>query len=102
MPPTPTPQPRPYGAAPASPTLVGTVTHWYPHVDAAIVRIDAGELRIGDLIRFEGHTTDFEHRVTQMEIDHRSVQTASAGQVVGIQVRERVREHDRVLKVQRS
>jgi putative protease len=78
------------------------VTHWYPHVDAAIVRIDAGELRIGDLIRFEGHTTDFEHRVTQMEIDHRSVQTASAGQVVGIKVRERVREHDRVLKVQRS
>jgi translation elongation factor EF-1alpha len=78
------------------------VTHWYSHVQAAIVRIDAGQLRVGDVIRFEGHTTDFEHRVTQMEMDHRPVEVASAGQVVGIRVADRVREHDRVYRVRGS
>ena len=84
--------------APPSPRL-GVVTHFYSHVNAAIVRIEVGEIRVGDTLRFTGHTTDVRQRVDRIELAHEQVSFASAGQEVGIQVRERVREHDEVRKV---
>jgi putative protease len=78
---------------------VGTVTHYFPHVNAAAVRVEAGEIRVGDLLHFQGHTTDFQERVGRIELEHVAVDVARPGDVVGIQVTERVREHDQVLKV---
>jgi putative protease len=100
VPPTPA-APREFGRPPAAQAeeYVGIVTHYFPHVDAAAVRIEAGEIRVGDLLRFEGHTTDFEQRVNRIELEHAEIEVARVGQLVGIQVSERVREHDRVLKV---
>jgi hypothetical protein len=90
--------PQPAAAAPAVPRL-GIVTHFYGHANAAIVRIESGEIRVGDMLRFIGHTTDFEQRVDRIELEHAQVPFARAGQEVGVQVRERVREHDEVRKV---
>jgi hypothetical protein len=89
--------------APASeenPEDVGTVVHYYPHVNAAIVRVERGGFRVGDTLEFQGYTTKFQQRVAHIELEHESVGSAAPGQVVGIQVTERVREHDRVRKVQ--
>ena len=77
------------------------MTHYYGHVNAAIVALDAGELRVGDMVHFRGHTTDFYQRVDHMEVDHAPVQSARAGQVIGLQVSQRVRENDSVTKVAR-
>ena len=63
------------------------------------MRIEFGEVRVGDTLRFTGHTTDFEQRVERIELEHAQVPFARAGQEVGIQVRERVRELDEVRKV---
>ena len=75
------------------------VTHFYAHVNAAIIDVQAGEIRIGDMLHFTGHTTDLRVRVNRIEHEHESIPVARAGQVVGIQVSDRVREHDQVHKV---
>ncbi|MEE8581163.1 MAG: hypothetical protein V3T33_06190 [Myxococcota bacterium] len=81
------------------PTLLGSVTHYYSHVGAAIVQIDSGELRVGDTLHFRGRTTDFYQRVERLELEHQPIQRAVAGQDVGIQVSQRVREHDEVFRL---
>ena len=70
-------------------------------MNAGIVSVGHGELRVGDTIHFRGHTTDFYQRVDHLEIDHASVKVASPGQQAGIQVAQRVREGDKVLRVSR-
>lgn len=75
---------------------MGVVTHYYPHVDAAVVAIERGELRVGDTIHVQGHTTDYYQRVDRLELDHQQVQSARAGQSVGVHVFQRVREGDAV------
>ncbi len=78
---------------------MGRVTHFYGHVNAAIVLIEQGAIQVGDLLHFHGHTTDFTHRVLRIELEHAIVQRAVSGQIVGIEISERVREHDEVFKV---
>ena len=77
------------------------MTHFFGHVNAGIVKIAEGELRVGDTVHFRGHTTDFYQRVDRIEIDHQAVESAAAGQEAGIQVAQRVREGDKVLRVSR-
>ena len=79
--------------------LVGTVVHYFKGPSVAVVRVTEGELAVGDRIRFHGHTTEFTEQLTSMEVDHRKVERATAGQEVAIQVTDRAREHDQVLKV---
>ena len=78
---------------------MGVVTHYFPHVDAAVVQVESGEIRVGDTLQFRGHTTDFQQRVDRIELDHQPIEVARVGQIVGVHVNERVREHDQVLKL---
>jgi putative protease len=87
--------------AAAAPDRIGVVTHYYGHVDAAIIRLESGEVRVGDTVHIRGHTTDFYQRVEHIELDHQMVESAKAGQTVGIQVSQRVREGDEVIRVSR-
>lgn len=77
---------------------VGRVTHYYGKVGAAVIELQAGDLRVGDTIRIRGKTTDFSQTVESMEVDRKPVQSAGPGQVVGIKVLERARVDDRVFK----
>ena len=87
------------GVAAGMPQRIGSMTHYYPHVDAGVIEIDAGELRVGDTIHVRGHTTDYYQRVDRIEVDHRAVEVARPGQSVGVHVTQRVREGDAVWKV---
>ena len=78
---------------------MGVVTHYYGHVNAGIIRIESGELRVGDTIHIRGATTDFYQRISHIEVEHETVAVARVGQVVGIQVSQRVREGDEVIRV---
>ncbi|MBI1967382.1 MAG: hypothetical protein HYS40_05290 [Gemmatimonadetes bacterium] len=77
---------------------IGTVTHYFDRLQVAVVQLTAGEIAIGDRIHFRGHTTEFTETVTSMEVDHRKVERAKAGEEVAIQVVGRARLHDKVLK----
>ncbi|MBI3317154.1 MAG: hypothetical protein HYZ85_04030 [Candidatus Omnitrophica bacterium] len=80
-------------------TLVGHVTHYFDHVQAAAVKVEAGQIKIGDRLYFKGHTTDFEETLESLQIDHVSVPKAGRGAEAGIRVKSRVREGDAVYKV---
>lgn len=78
---------------------VGKVTIFFAKPSVAAIDITAGTLAIGDSIRIKGATTNFDQKIESMEIDRKPVPSASAGQSVGIKVKERVRPHDKVYKI---
>jgi translation elongation factor EF-Tu-like GTPase len=78
---------------------IGIVEHFFNKVSVAAIHITGGELHIGDTIHFVGTHTDITQQVESMEIDRNPVETVSAGDDVGIKVKDRVREHDVVYKV---
>jgi len=77
---------------------VGKVTHFFSKISVAVVELTAA-LSVGDRIRVQGPTTDFEQTVDSMQIEHENVKTAKKGQSIGLKVKERVRENDTVYKV---
>lgn len=74
------------------------VTHYFPHVNAAVLKIKTGAIRIGDELLFKGHTTDFKQKVISMQIDHQPVKIATKGDDFGVEVKSRVRAGDLVFK----
>ena len=74
------------------------VTHYFPHVNVAVLKIKTGEIRIGDELLFKGHTTDFKQKVLSMQIDHQPVLVARKGDDFGVEVKSRVRTGDLVFK----
>jgi putative protease len=78
---------------------VGKVQKFFVKPSVAAVEVTAGVLKVGDRVHFKGHTTDFEETITSMEVDNQPVDEASPGDLLGIKVKERVREHDSVYKI---
>jgi putative protease len=76
--------------------ILGAVTHYFPHVRAAVIKLKK-PISVGDTILIKGSTTNFKQRVDSMQIDHVSIQKAKKGDEIGLQVKDRVREHDLVL-----
>ncbi len=77
--------------------IIGIVTHYFPKVRAAVVKLKA-PLKAGDTVKIKGHTTDFTQNIASMQIDHVPVSVAKKGQEIGLLVDSRVREHDIVCK----
>ncbi len=78
---------------------IGKVIHYFGHVEVGIIEITEGELKLGDKIAIRGHTTDFEQKVESIQVEHQDVETAGKGDVIGIKVKEKVRQHDAVYRI---
>jgi putative protease len=78
---------------------VGRVTGYFAKVGVAVIEVQTGNIRIGDTIRIRGKHTDFSQVVESMQMERQPIQAAMPDQVIGIKVRERVRENDLVYKV---
>jgi len=74
---------------------VGRVFAYFKNVNVAAIELSA-TLSVGDRIRVTGATTDIEMTVESMQIDRVPVESATAGQSVGMAVPERVRPNDQV------
>jgi len=77
--------------------IIGTVTHYFPKVRAAVIKLKAS-LANGDVIKIKGHTTDFTQAVNSLQIDRVPISVAKKGQEIGLLVDSRVRRHDIVYK----
>jgi hypothetical protein len=77
---------------------VGKIAHFFSKIDVAVVEL-TDTLSVGDRIRIQGPTTDFEQTVDSMQIEHANVKTATEGQSIGLKVKDKVREKDTVYKV---
>ena len=78
--------------------VIGVVTHYFPHVRAAVIKLKA-PLSIGEVIKIKGHTTDFTQSVVSMQIDRVPINQAKKGDEIGLLVNSRVRQHDTVSNV---
>jgi putative protease len=78
---------------------IGHVMEFFAKPSVAAIEITSGTLSVGDTIRIKGTTTQFEQKIESMEIDRKPVSSVGAGQAVGIKVRDRVRQHDKVFKL---
>jgi U32 family peptidase len=78
---------------------VGFVSHYFNHIQVTAIEITEGELKVGDTIRFKGHTTDFTQVVDSMQIEHANVQIAKKGDSIGMKVKDHTRQHDEVFVV---
>jgi len=79
---------------------VAQVMDYFSNVGVVALKITAEDIKIGDVLRFKGHTTDFILEVKSIQIEHESVTEAKVGDEVGIKVDDRVRIHDKVFKVE--
>ncbi len=76
---------------------IGKVTHYFSKVGVGVIELIA-PLRVGDRIHIKGHTTDFEQDVASMQIEHNSISEGKKGDIVGVKVKEKVRDGDVVFK----
>lgn len=79
--------------------FMGEITHFFSQAKAAVLTISAGELKLGDRIRIVGHTTDFEQEVASLQINRQPIQVAKKGDEIGLAVKSRVRQKDKVYKI---
>lgn len=77
---------------------VGKVSHFFSKIGVAVIELTA-TVSVGDRILIRGPTTNLEQKIDSMEIEHEKVQTAKAGQSIGLKVKDRVRETDIVYKI---
>ncbi len=76
---------------------VGKVTHYYDKIGVAIVDLD-GNLAIGDKIKIVKGEDEFEQEVKSMQVEHKQVDTAKKGDVIGLKVDQPTKEGAEVYK----
>lgn len=76
---------------------IGRITHFFSKISVAVIELTK-PLAVGDTIVIKGPTTDLEQIVESMQIEHKNIQRAEAGQSIGLKVAQRVREKDMVYK----
>jgi hypothetical protein len=82
--------------------LIGEVTHYYPKIMVAVIRL-VEQLKVGDSLHFKSPTgrvewVDFEQKLESMEAERQKIQSAEPGQEIAIKVEQRVRKRDHVFK----
>lgn len=75
---------------------IGKVIDYLTRSKVAIIRLDNGELNIGNPIKISKRNgkSDLIQLATSIEIDKRKVSRAVAGEIIGLEVLERVRKND--------
>ncbi len=83
----------------ATKTPIGKVTNYYSKINVAVVELSA-PLKKGDKIVIEGATTELTQAVESMQIDRQDIDSAKAGQAIGLKVKDRVRIGDTVYRIE--
>ncbi|MBU2101176.1 translation elongation factor-like protein [Patescibacteria group bacterium] len=74
---------------------IGEVIHYFGGVGVAVIKFKA-KVKAGISVHFKGATTDFEQKLSSMQLDHKEIKEASKGKEVGVKVDDRVRVGDEV------
>lgn len=78
--------------------LIGEITHYFGHIGVGIILLN-DELRVGDKIRIKGVSSEFEQTVDSMQVDHKEITMAKAGDEVGLKMGQKVRDGEQVFKI---
>ncbi|HTP04447.1 MAG TPA: hypothetical protein VMM54_04785 [Nitrospirota bacterium] len=78
---------------------IGSVIKFFDKTSIAAIKLDFGDLAVGDTIRLKGSNTDFTQKIETMEFDHQPVQKATRGQFTGIKLSQAAKPFDLVYRV---
>jgi len=78
--------------------IIGHVTHYFDHINVAVISLTGGDLNIGDQIHVTGKD-DFSQTIDSMQVDHQAVESAPKGSEVAIKVSQPVKKNDQIVKV---
>jgi putative protease len=56
-------------------------------------------IRLGDTVHFLGHSTDFKQAVTSLQIEHKAINEARAGDDIAMEVTQPVHPNDKVFRI---
>lgn len=75
--------------------LIGKITHYYGSIGVGIIEL-SGNLKVGDTINVKGKAGEFKQPVDSIQIEHKPVDSAGKGDVVGVKMSRKVKEGDEV------
>ena len=78
--------------------LVGKIAHFFPKISVAVIELD-DVLKVGDRISIEKGEETFEQTVESMQVEHKCIQEAKAGESIGMKLSEPAKEGAKVFKV---
>lgn len=70
---------------------IGKVTHYYGRLGVAIVVLE-DELKVGDRIRIQRGENFFDQEAKSIEKEYQQVESAKAGDSIGLKVDQKVKE----------
>jgi putative protease len=75
---------------------IGSVLRYFDKSSIAALKLDFGDLAVGDTVHIKGPNTDVTQKVESMEFDHKPVEKAARGQFTGIKLSQPVKPFDLV------
>ena len=76
---------------------IGKVTHFFNKISVAVLSL-TGELKVGDKIRIEA-SEPFVQEVKSMQVEHKDIKEAKAGDDVGMKTDKPCKDGDKVIKL---
>lgn len=80
--------------------LIGKVIHYFGKIGVAVIEL-TDTLKVGETIKIVGGESEFTQEVESMEIEHKKIKEAKAGDKIGLKVNQKVREGYKVYKIQK-
>lgn len=78
---------------------LGKITHYYGKIGVAIIKL-SGVLKVGDKIKIQNKSGEFEQAVDSIQVEHAGVSSAKKGQEVGVKVSQKATEGSAVYKAE--
>jgi hypothetical protein len=77
---------------------IGEVTHYFDRIGVAVIKVDDGEVSLGDLLHFTHGVRDFYQKVNSLEVERKPVDKIIAGEEAGMKVDLEVKVGDAIYK----
>lgn len=78
--------------------LIGKISHYFGKIGVAVIEL-SDVLKVGDKIKIIGGETEFEQVIDSMEVDHKKIEEAKAGDSIGLKIEQKAREGYKVYKL---
>ena len=69
---------------------IGKITHFFDKINVAVLKLD-GTLKVGNTIQIGDGDEAFEQEVTSMQVNHKDIKEAKAGDDVGLKTKQKTR-----------
>lgn len=84
-------------------SYIGIVKNFYKKPGVAEIKLEAGELSIGDDITIQGNKTGvINEKIISIELNHNKIKSAKKGQRVGIKLKNQTRPNDKIYLISRK